>query len=108
MAFTEVRCSRCRHVGFACAATLPAMLRCSHCNSVEFFRHGQQTICAHVVDDDDAWRQYEEQPSTPRTVVDAHEEQPKLRRRAYHKQRKLVQPKRTRKRQLAPRVAETA
>ena len=56
---------------------------------------------------DDAWRQYEEQPSDARAVVDAHEEQPKPRRRAYQK-RKLVQPRRTRKRQLIPRVVETA
>jgi len=52
MAFTEVRCSRCRHVGFAYAAALPAMLCCSRCTHVELFRNGCKTIRAHCVKDD--------------------------------------------------------
>jgi len=103
MAFTEVRCSRCRHAGFVCVGALPAMLRCSHCNSVEFFRDGRQTIRAHCIEDDAAaWGQYEAGRRAPPTVDDAKEQQKP--RRA----RKLAQPRRIRKkRQLTPRVVET-
>ena len=105
MAFTEVHCSRCRHVGFACAAALPAMLCCSRCNHVAFFRDGCQTIRAHCVEDDaDPWRRYEEGLARTPTVVAAHEEQPKPRHRAHRKKRKLVP--RPRKRVLAPRMFE--
>jgi hypothetical protein len=81
MAFAEVHCSRCQHIGFARTGTLPRMLRCAACNFVEFFRRGRQTIRPSIVDDDDddtdvpshygeaeAWARYEGVP-TPQQLA---------------------------------------
>ena len=98
MAFTEVRCSRCYHIGFACAGALPKMLRCCGCGFVEFFRCGKQTIRAVYIEDDleaDGWRRYDAAPRQQQVSAPPQPQQRKPRSRWRKKVR------------LTPRVAET-
>jgi hypothetical protein len=94
MPFAEICCPACAHVGVVSRTRLPGVLVCVACDG-RAYHHGRRNCHGAAA-----------AATAARPVVDAHNEQPKPRRRAYRKKRKLVP--RPRKRVLAPRMVETA